>query len=163
MISNKSRTPWHTEVCSSLRPLYDQQVIDVRHSSVVRNTYVSRESTRVTPSPSIPLTRCSRRTMPRFPYVVLSKLSFDLSTDQGETASVECPFPAGHLQNTIGLGNEREREKQQTFHLVHFVWCLVKSDNALKSVRVILVLRETHTRMDGTQGLCNGRQSFILR
>jgi hypothetical protein len=48
--------------------------------------------------------------MLRFLYVVLSKRSFDSSTDQGETASVECPFAAGHLQNTVGLGNERKRE-----------------------------------------------------
>jgi hypothetical protein len=30
---------------------------------------------------------------------------------QGETASVEPPFAARHLQNTIGLGNERGRER----------------------------------------------------
>jgi hypothetical protein len=59
--------------------------------------------------------------MLRFLYVVRSKQSHDSSTDQGETASVECPFAAGHLQNAVGLGNEREGEKQQTFHLVHFV------------------------------------------
>jgi hypothetical protein len=40
-----------------------------------------------------------------------------------------------------------EGGEQQTFHLVDFVKCLVKSDNALKSVRVIPVLRETHTRI----------------
>jgi hypothetical protein len=57
--------------------------------------------------------------MLRFLYVVLSKRSSDSSTDQGETASVERPFAAGHLRNTVGLSNERgEREKQQTFHLV---------------------------------------------
>jgi hypothetical protein len=49
--------------------------------------------------------------MLRFLYVVLSKRSFDSSTDQEETASVERPFAAGRLQNTVGLGNERkERE-----------------------------------------------------
>jgi hypothetical protein len=46
--------------------------------------------------------------MLRFLYVVISKRSYDSSTDQGETASVERPFAAGHLQNTVGLGNERE-------------------------------------------------------
>jgi len=65
--------------------------------------------------------------MLRFLYAALSKRSSDLSMDQGETANVERPFAAGHLQNTVGLGNERG-EKQQTFHLVHFVWYLVKSD-----------------------------------
>jgi hypothetical protein len=49
--------------------------------------------------------------MPSFLYVVLSKRSFDLSTDQGETASVGRPFAAGHLQNTIGLDNEGGRER----------------------------------------------------
>ena len=46
--------------------------------------------------------------MLRFLYVAISKRSFDSSTDQGETASVERPFAAGRLQNTIGLGNEIE-------------------------------------------------------
>jgi hypothetical protein len=45
--------------------------------------------------------------MLRFLYVVLSKRSSDSSTDQGETASVERPFAAGYLQNTVGLCNER--------------------------------------------------------
>ena len=49
--------------------------------------------------------------MLRFLYVVLSKRRFDSSTDQGETASVERPFAAGRLQNTIGLGNEREERE----------------------------------------------------
>jgi hypothetical protein len=44
--------------------------------------------------------------MLRFPYAVLSKQNFDLSTDREETTSVEHPFVAGHLQNTVGLGNE---------------------------------------------------------
>ena len=42
-----------------------------------------------------------------FLHVVLSKQICDLSTDQGETASVERHFAAGHLQDTVGLGNER--------------------------------------------------------
>jgi hypothetical protein len=78
---------------------------------IVRKTYTFRESTGGTPSPSILLTHCSRRTMLRFLYVVLSKRSSDSSRDQGETASVERPFAAGHLQNTVGLGNERGGEK----------------------------------------------------
>ena len=59
--------------------------------------------------------------MLRFLYAVHSKRSHGSSTDQGETASVECPFAAGHLQNTVSLGNERGGEKPQMFHLVHFV------------------------------------------
>jgi hypothetical protein len=60
--------------------------------------------------------------MLRFLYVVSLKRSYDSSTDQEETASVERPFAAGHLQNTVGLGKEKEGwEKQQTFHLVNFV------------------------------------------
>ena len=35
-----------------------------------------------------------------------SKQSCDLSTGQGERASVELPIAAGHLQDTVGLGNE---------------------------------------------------------
>jgi len=49
--------------------------------------------------------------MLRFLYVVISKQSFDSSTDQGETTSVERPFAAGRLQNIIGLGNEREERE----------------------------------------------------
>ena len=58
--------------------------------------------------------------MLRFLYVVNSKQSYDSSTDQGGTASVERPFAAGHLQNTVSLGDEMWGE-QQTFHFVHFV------------------------------------------
>ena len=60
--------------------------------------------------------------MLRFLYVVLSKRSSDSSTDQEETASVERPFAADHLQNTVGFGNEGGVcEEQQTFYLVAFV------------------------------------------
>ena len=48
--------------------------------------------------------------MLRFLYVVPLKRGSDSSTDQGETATVGHPFAAGHLQNTVGLGNERGRE-----------------------------------------------------
>jgi hypothetical protein len=51
---------------------------------------------------------------------VNSKQSYDLLTDQVETASVEGLLAAGHLQNTVSLGRKRWGE-QQTFHLVHFV------------------------------------------
>jgi hypothetical protein len=47
--------------------------------------------------------------MLRFLYVVHPKRSYGSSTDQGETTSVERPFAAGHLQNTMGLGNEKVR------------------------------------------------------
>ena len=147
----------HTVGCSSRRRLYDRQVIGVGQSSTVLKTYVSHESTRVTghPSPSILLTHCSRRTMLQFPCVVLLKQSYDSPTNQGETASVELPFEAGHLQNTVILGNGMgRREKQQTFHLVHFVKCLVKSDNALKSAKVVPVLCETHTRISSDARRC---------
>ena len=60
--------------------------------------------------------------MLRFLYVVLSKRSFDSSTDQGERASVEHPFAARHLQNTIGLGNEKwwERNNKRFILFVSF-------------------------------------------
>jgi hypothetical protein len=54
----------------------------------------------------------------RILHVVPSKRSSDLSTDQGETTSVERRFAAGHLQNTVGLGNEGEkRDKNKRFVL----------------------------------------------
>jgi hypothetical protein len=55
--------------------------------------------------------------MLRFLYVVLSKRNSDSSTDQGETASVERPFAADHLQNTVGLGNKRGGERNKRFIL----------------------------------------------
>ena len=87
-------------------------------------TYAFHESTRVTPSPSILLTRCSRRTMLRFLYVVLSKRSSDLSTDLGETTSVEPPLAAGHLQNIISLnikkGGREKRNNKRFILLISF-------------------------------------------
>jgi hypothetical protein len=111
MTSNNPIKSSHTEVCSFLRPLYDQRVTDTKHSLVVLKTYVFRGSTTVNPSPSTLSANCSRRAMLRFLYVVLSRRSFDSSTDQGETASVERPFAAGRLQNTVGLGKERENRE----------------------------------------------------
>jgi hypothetical protein len=46
--------------------------------------------------------------MPRFHYVVLSKQRCDSSTGQGERASVEHLFAAGHLQDTVSLGKRWE-------------------------------------------------------
>ena len=120
MTSNNPVKLSHTKVCSFLRPLYRRLVIDTKHPSVVRKTYVFRRSTTVTPSPSTLSANCSRGTRLLFLYVVISKRSFDSSTDQGEKASVEHPFEAGRLQNTIDLGKERE-ERETTnvsFHLM---------------------------------------------
>jgi hypothetical protein len=58
--------------------------------------------------------------MLRFPYVVLSKQSYDSSTDQGGTASVEYLFAAGHLQNTVGLGNKRWGKNKRFILLISF-------------------------------------------
>jgi hypothetical protein len=44
--------------------------------------------------------------MLQFRYVVPSEKRCDLSTGQGEKASAGCPIAAGHLQDTVGLGNE---------------------------------------------------------
>ncbi len=69
-------------------------------------TYVFHESTVAIPSISILLMPCSRRTMMRFHYVVPSKRSCGSSTGQGGRANAEPPFAAGHLQDTIGHGDE---------------------------------------------------------
>jgi hypothetical protein len=52
--------------------------------------------------------------MLQFLYVVLSKRSFDSSTDQGETASVEYPFAAGHLQITVPSASATKGEERET-------------------------------------------------
>jgi len=80
-------------------------------------TYVFHESTIVIPSISILLTRCSRRTILRFLYVVLSELSFDSLTGQAERASVEPPIAVVHLQDIVGLGNEMSRGNNERFVL----------------------------------------------
>jgi hypothetical protein len=144
MTSNNQIKLSHTEVCSFLRPLYDRLVIDTKHPSEVRKTYVFRGSTTVIPSPSTLSTNCSQRTMLRFLYVVISKQSFDSSTDQGETTSVERPFAAGRLQNIIGLGNERE-ERETT----NVSFCLMLGEERQRPYVNLddTFLRETHTRI----------------
>jgi hypothetical protein len=59
--------------------------------------------------------------------VVLSEQSCDSLTGQEQRASVERPVAVGHLQDTVGLGNDGWGKKRQTFHLVYFVYHLVKS------------------------------------
>jgi hypothetical protein len=44
--------------------------------------------------------------MLQFLYVVPSEQSFDLSTGQGERASVEPPIAVVHLQDNVDLGNK---------------------------------------------------------
>jgi hypothetical protein len=134
--------------------LYDQQVIDVRHSSIVRKTYVFHKSTRVTPA----FHSVNALLLKKYAAVPLCR-AFEtklLSADPGKQpvlnvllqlvlpVAERCSTLAGHLQNTSVVSATKGEEKQQTFHLVHFVWWLVKSDNALKTVKVIPVLRETH-------------------
>ena len=60
---------------------------------------------------------CSQRTTLQFPYVVLSEQSFDSSTGQEEKASVERRVVAGHLQDTIGIINERVEKNNKRFIL----------------------------------------------
>jgi len=48
--------------------------------------------------------------MPRFHYVVLLKRGCDFPKRQGERASVEHPFAAGRLQDTVSHGKERWEE-----------------------------------------------------
>jgi hypothetical protein len=69
-------------------------------------TYVYRESTKAIPSLSILLMHCSQRTTLQFLYVVLPKQSFGWSTGQGERASVERPFAAGHLHDAVSPAKE---------------------------------------------------------
>jgi hypothetical protein len=59
----------------------------------------------------------SQRTTLQFPYVVLSERSFDSSTGQEEKASVERRAVAGHLQDTVGIRNERVGENNKRFIL----------------------------------------------
>jgi hypothetical protein len=55
--------------------------------------------------------------MLRSHYVVLPKQSCGSSTGQEETASVERPFVAGRLQDTIGIGNFKWGKNNERFIL----------------------------------------------
>ena len=77
---------------------------------MVRETYVCHESIRRSLSFSILLVYCSRRTTLQFRCVVLPKRSCGSSMGRGERASVERPTAAGRLQETVGLGDERQRK-----------------------------------------------------
>jgi hypothetical protein len=58
--------------------------------------------------------------MLQFLYVVLPKQSFGSSTSQGDRASVERPFAAGHLHDAVSLGKERWFQKTDvSFCLFH--------------------------------------------
>jgi hypothetical protein len=103
MISNAAIGTIHTVVYFSLTPLRDQEAISAKRVLAVRGTYVSHGSTRATPSLSILLIHCSRKTMLQFLYVVPPKRSCGLSTDQEERASVEHPVAVDHLQDTVSL------------------------------------------------------------
>ena len=57
--------------------------------------------------------------MPQFQYVVLPKRSCHLPTGQGGRASVERPIGAGHLQDTLSVGNEKWEKNNE--RLILFV------------------------------------------
>src|SRR6266567_4789689 len=116
-MSNKPIRTSRTEACSCLPPLSCQQNISAGHSSVVKKTYVYRESTRRTQLLSILSLPCSPRTMLRSHYVVLPKRSCGSSTGRGERASVERPFVAGRLQGTVGIGDVKWGKNNERFIL----------------------------------------------
>jgi hypothetical protein len=55
--------------------------------------------------------------MLRFLYAVLSERNFDLSTGQGERASVEHPIAVVHLQDIVGLSNKMLKGNNERFVL----------------------------------------------
>ncbi len=55
--------------------------------------------------------------MLRFLYVVPSEQSSDLSTGQGERASVEPPIAVVHLQDVVGPDSELQRVNNKRFIL----------------------------------------------
>jgi hypothetical protein len=65
--------------------------------------------------------------MLQFHCVLLSKQRCDLSTGQGEKASVELPIAAGHLQDTVGLSDKMlgddERFTESTSPAACFITC----------------------------------------
>jgi hypothetical protein len=69
----------------------------------MRETYVSRGSTRGNHSLSILTIPCLERTMLRSLHSVHSKGSHDSSQDPEERATVECPFVTGHLKGSSSL------------------------------------------------------------
>jgi hypothetical protein len=72
---------------------------------------------------------CSERTTFRFLYGDLSKRCGDSLKGQEERANVGHPFGIGHLQRWFQSRQMRiEKAGKQTFHLVHFVYDLLKRD-----------------------------------
>ena len=66
-----------------------------------------------------------------FLHDVCSKQSRGSSTGPEVRATVGRLVATEHLKCAVGSGNEiwsKETKKQRTFHLVHFVYQLVKSD-----------------------------------
>ena len=63
------------------------------------------------------------------------------SRGQGERANIE-RHVIDHLQDTVNISKRKVEKEQQTFHLVHFFYHLVKSDYKPNSVRVVLVSLE---------------------
>ncbi|SRR6266849_3710359 len=114
MISNATIGTIHTVVHFSLIPLRDQEAINAKRASAVGGTYVSHGSTRATPSLSILLIHCFRRTMPRFLHVVRHNKCCDSSTDQEERSRLEHPATVGHLQDTVNLGLSATKYKGKT-------------------------------------------------
>jgi hypothetical protein len=58
--------------------------------------------------------------MLRSHYVSLPKQNCGSSTGQGERASVERPFVAGHLQDTIDIGNVKWGKNKHE-HFILFI------------------------------------------
>ena len=81
MISNVAIKTVHTVIRFSLTPLRDQEAINAKRALAVGGTYVSHGSTTATPSLSILLIHCSRRTMLRFLHVVRDNRCCDSPTD----------------------------------------------------------------------------------
>ena len=122
-LSNGASGTRHTVVYFSLTQLCDQEAIIAKDALAVGGTYVSHGSTRETPLLSILLIHRPRRTMLQFLYVVLSKRSFDSSTDQEERASIGPLAAVGHLQDAVSSDSRQEsiEGKQQTLYLIHLV------------------------------------------
>ena len=85
--------------------------------------------------------------MLRFRRVVLSERSCNLLTGLGETANVERPVAAGHLQKYLQSQRRKAAKIRQTLYLVHIVQHFMKSNYEPKSATARSVPRGTLTQI----------------
>ena len=85
--------------------------------------------------------------MQQFHCVVLSKQSLDLSTGQGERASVELHIAAGHLRDTVGLSSKVVGDNERFTRFTSLTACFITCSAFFPSGRFELNNSQTRLKM----------------